>query len=130
MFELVSTDSEYKAATALQYRGLHLIREIPGITVGELAKNCMMSSAAVAQFLERLVKTGWVEKKTDTRDKRVSHLSLTSAGKKQLQELNQKMTKKLEGMLSLISEEDFNHLLRIQKTLLQNLEKKQNAEAV
>ena len=40
------------------------------------------------------------------------------------------MTKKLEGMLSLISEEDFNHLLRIQKTLLQNLEKKQNAEAV
>ncbi len=50
------------------------------LTSRELQSAAMVSSAAVAQRLNRLEERGWVRRSTNKRDARVTDVSLTDAG--------------------------------------------------
>ncbi|WP_370115705.1 MarR family winged helix-turn-helix transcriptional regulator [Streptacidiphilus sp. MAP12-33] len=50
------------------------------LTAGELARETFASGAAVTKRLRRLEEQGLVERRTDARDRRVAHLTLTEAG--------------------------------------------------
>lgn len=115
-----------RATTGLQYRGLFLINEHEGITVGELAEKCMMSSAAVAQFIKRLEDGGMIKKISDEVDKRITHLYLTSAGRKEIKKMGKLFTKRIYEFLRLLPEKDIIDLIRIQRNLLAGLEQKKN----
>ncbi|SEL49315.1 DNA-binding transcriptional regulator, MarR family [Streptacidiphilus jiangxiensis] len=51
------------------------------LTAGELARETFASGAAVTKRLQRLEQQGLVERRTDERDRRVAHLTLTGAGR-------------------------------------------------
>ncbi|MFJ6725498.1 MULTISPECIES: MarR family winged helix-turn-helix transcriptional regulator [unclassified Streptomyces] len=51
------------------------------LTPGELARETFSSGAAVTKRLKQLTERGLVERRGDTRDRRVAHLSLTDAGR-------------------------------------------------
>jgi DNA-binding MarR family transcriptional regulator len=51
------------------------------LTPGELARETFSSGAAVTKRLRQLQDRGLVERRTDTRDRRVAHLRLTDAGR-------------------------------------------------
>ncbi len=114
-----------KAATRLQYFAMHLIEQNPGITVGELSKNVMMSSAGVAQFIERIVNAKWVKREQDENDRRITHLFLTDEGKKELKKMGDQFSEKVGDLLSNLSKDDLTDILRILRKLLTNLEEKE-----
>ncbi|MEU1511230.1 MarR family transcriptional regulator [Streptomyces sp. NPDC005811] len=51
------------------------------LTPGDLARETFSSGAAVTKRLKQLTERGLVERRGDTRDRRVAHLSLTDAGR-------------------------------------------------
>jgi len=51
------------------------------LTPGDLARETFSSGAAVTKRLKQLTERGLVERRGDTRDRRVAHLRLTDAGR-------------------------------------------------
>ncbi|WP_371530574.1 MarR family transcriptional regulator [Streptomyces sp. NBC_01283] len=51
------------------------------LTPGELARETFSSGAAVTKRLKQLQERGLVDRRADTRDRRVSHVGLTDAGR-------------------------------------------------
>ncbi|MEU9185590.1 MarR family transcriptional regulator [Streptomyces sp. NPDC048484] len=68
------TRSEFDLLGALRRTGLEL-------TPGELARETFSSGAAVTKRLKQLTERGLVERRGDTRDRRVAHVRLTDAGR-------------------------------------------------
>ncbi|MGP4048236.1 MarR family winged helix-turn-helix transcriptional regulator [Streptomyces sp. 2A115] len=68
------TRPEFDLLGALRRTGLEL-------TPGELARETFSSGAAVTKRLKRLTERGLVERRGDTRDRRVAHVRLTDAGR-------------------------------------------------
>jgi DNA-binding MarR family transcriptional regulator len=66
--------SEFDLLGALRRTGHEL-------TPGELARETFSSGAAVTKRLKQLTERGLVERRGDTRDRRVAHLRLTDAGR-------------------------------------------------
>jgi DNA-binding MarR family transcriptional regulator len=66
--------SEYELLGALRRTGHEL-------TPGDLARETFSSGAAVTKRLKQLTGRGLVERRGDTRDRRIAHLRLTDAGR-------------------------------------------------
>src|SRR5438045_1717026 len=94
-----NTSLKEKIVTILQIKALSFLKDKPNTTVGEIGKQLNMSSASIAQFCDRLVKTSWIERKNDKSDRRVIHLSLTKIGEKELKSVKEKRFKKLNSVL-------------------------------
>lgn len=99
IFEMHHSFDDQKT-TALQFRGLMLLEKNPGITVGELADRFMMSSAAIAQYLNRLEKSGLIEKQTDQDDKRISRIFVSDKGRKELKPIKKVFSERFGEILS------------------------------
>jgi DNA-binding MarR family transcriptional regulator len=67
------------------YRGqpflLAVLWESEGITHSELAHRMHVSPATVTNMIKRMEKAGFVERRPDAADQRVSHVHLTDAGR-------------------------------------------------
>ncbi|MFJ6215565.1 MarR family winged helix-turn-helix transcriptional regulator [Streptomyces sp. NPDC092296] len=64
-----------------EYEVLIALRRVGGeLTPGRLARETFASGAAVTKRIKQLEQRGLVARRTDTRDRRVCHLSLTDAG--------------------------------------------------
>ncbi len=118
-----SLSIEERLATGLQVHALSLIDAHKGITVGDLAKELTMSSAAIAQFVDRMVNSGWVNRESDKDDRRITRLFLLAEGRKKLKLMNIKVLKKMDSILSLMPAKDIKQLISIQKKLLASMEK-------
>ncbi|WAU81368.1 MarR family transcriptional regulator [Streptomyces sp. Qhu-G9] len=68
------TRPEFDLLGALRRTGLEL-------TPGELARETFSSGAAVTKRLKQLTERGLVERRGDTRDRRVAHVRLTDTGR-------------------------------------------------
>lgn len=114
---------EEKAATMLQFSALRFIQENTDTPVSVLASNLRLSKSSATQLVERLVKAHSIERTSDTTDRRITHLTITTSGKEELAALKQKMFTKMEKIFSHLSEHDIKELIRIHKLLLSKLEK-------
>lgn len=80
------------------YRGqppmLFFLLEHPGSTQTELANALQVQPATVTKMLQRMENTGFVERKPDPEDQRVSRVYLTQAGKA----IQDEMSKKLKAL--------------------------------
>lgn len=60
-----------------------------GLTHSEVAENLCVQPATVTKMLDRLVKTGLVQRQQDSDDQRVSRIYLTEKGRARLQPIEQ-----------------------------------------
>jgi DNA-binding MarR family transcriptional regulator len=60
-----------------------------GLTQSEVAEHLCVQPATITRMLDRLVKTGLVQRRTDVEDQRVSRVYLTEKGRKLLQPIEQ-----------------------------------------
>ena len=60
-----------------------------GLTHSEVAENLCVQPATVTRMLDRLVKSGFVQRRTDADDQRVSRVYLTEKGQELLQPIEQ-----------------------------------------
>jgi DNA-binding MarR family transcriptional regulator len=67
------------------YRGqplmLYALWEQEGLTHSELAARLQVKPATITKMINRMVKTGFVRRRSDPEDQRVSHVYLTDAGR-------------------------------------------------
>ena len=115
-----------KVVPQLQFFALRYISKNPRTTVGQLAKILTMSSGAIAQLIERLVDKKWIIKEVDNDDKRVYHLSLSTLGEEEILKMKKVFHERMLSIMSLISEEDLNQILAIEKKLLERLKEEKS----
>ena len=81
------------------YRGQpHVLRALwdqEGLTQSELAHRLHRSAATITNMLKRMQKAGFVERRHDAADERVSHVYLTDAGR-EIQERVRRVWQEIE----------------------------------
>ena len=110
------------AITPLQTDALLYLSKHPKSTVGSLGKHLYISSSAVAQLTDRLAKSGFIARKNDLLDRRITLIYLTQEGRNVFPRLYRDKIKKIKIAVSYISENDLNDLIRIYSKILDNLE--------
>jgi DNA-binding MarR family transcriptional regulator len=84
------------------YRGqprlLHVLWDREGITHSELARELHVQPATVTKMLQRMEKAGFLERKHDERDERVSRVYLTTRGR----EIKDRVEKIIEALSGIV----------------------------
>jgi DNA-binding MarR family transcriptional regulator len=63
--------------TPMQGLILHALYEEDGLFAGEIGRRLQLDSATLSGVLERMTEAGWIEKQTDSDDRRLVHINLT-----------------------------------------------------
>lgn len=87
----------------LAYRGT--------LTTKELARHFDMTSSAVTQLVNSLVKEGLLERKEDKDDRRKVHISLTRKGKGVLARARTLRMRKMQELLQPLTEKEIKNLI-------------------
>ena len=109
--------------TMLQVRTLKMIQENPLVTASELALKLQMSSSAITQMTDRLIKLHLISRKINKNDRRLVNLTLSSHGEQYLIDVLKKMEKKANQILAPISAQDLQAIVKILNNFLKEYEK-------
>ena len=112
---------EEKIATMLQFAALNFLKDQSNVTIGDLAEFSQLSKSSATQLIERLVKMGLVKRISDSKDRRIIRLAITTKGEKEFIILKKKIMEKMNRILSKISEADVKELIRIHTNLIESL---------
>jgi DNA-binding MarR family transcriptional regulator len=110
-----------KLATLLQYAALTILKMSSDYTLGDLGNAMHLSKSSSTQLVERLVKSGYVQRVPDETDRRVVHLQITQEGKTEVEVLKKKLMEKINTIIHLLPEKDIKELIRIQTDLINAL---------
>ncbi|TMD87307.1 MAG: MarR family transcriptional regulator [Chloroflexi bacterium] len=95
-----------------QLRALYLLREEEEASVGRLAELFGMGLPGTSLLADRLVRSGYVERRTDPTDRRRVLLSLTRAGDRLVGDLREGSSSQLRRWMAQLSPEDLAALSR------------------
>lgn len=113
-----SPSFEERIATKLQFSALCFLQKNQGASMGELSEHLMLSMPGSTQLVERLVKTGAVERGQNSNDRRKICLSVTPEGEQQLQCFRDEMLKKIGKLLNKLSKSEIDSLENIISKIL------------
>ena len=109
-----------------QVKSLFCIIENEKVSSKKLADILDVTPANITGIVDKLIEQGLVRREENSQDRRVVFLAATEAGKKLVENLEQTASEHSSKMLSVMSEEDLNHLylgmeafLSVAKTQLQ-----------
>jgi len=94
-------------------RLLTYIKKNPGISQGELAKLVEIRPQSLSEIVNKLVVDGYVEKKTNENDRRITQLFLTPAGNNRADEFRCFRAELASKALSSLSEEEQKQLITL-----------------
>ncbi len=98
------------------YRGqppvLRALWEQEGLTQTELARQMKITPATMTKMLQRMEKAGFIQRKTDSVDQRISRVYLTEAGRS--------VQKDLEAVFQRIEAETFSNFNKEEQELLRH----------
>jgi DNA-binding MarR family transcriptional regulator len=106
----------------LQLHALIYVKEHEHAQMNEIAKHFKIELSSATSLVNKLCTMELVSRETDPQDRRLVRIQLTEKGKKLLQDAMEVRVKKIESMLSSLSEKDTNELLRIMETLNERIE--------
>jgi len=95
-----------------QLRALYLLRDEDEASVGRLAELFGMGLPGASLLADRLVRSGYVERRADPDDRRRVLLSLTRAGDRLVGDLREGSTSQLRRWMAALSPEDLAALSR------------------
>jgi DNA-binding MarR family transcriptional regulator len=109
--------SNIKDLTILQLQALIFIKKNPPVMMSDIAKEFSITKASATALIERLVKSGWLKRTLDARDRRLVYITLTTSGQKKIMAAKQTRMAILDKSVEVLSEHDKNELLRILKLI-------------
>lgn len=113
---------EGNVPTMLQVQTLKTIKENPLITASGLASKLQMSSSALTQMTDRLIKFQLISRKADKNDRRLIHLVLTPQGDQHLSQILKKLEENANQILAPISTQDLQTVVTIFENFLSKYE--------
>ena len=102
-------EDDFSRLSLRQLTALQLI-EHQESTLGDVARQLMVTPAVVTGLIDRLERQGYVERVNSTRDRRRVHLRITPAGRGALEGTEQRLTGELAEQLSTLPSEELAHL--------------------
>lgn len=70
--------------TSAQLSTLFVLAETPDCTLGDLAERLDLNASAVTGLADRMEKAGFIARRPSQKDRRVTHLALTDAGRERM----------------------------------------------
>lgn len=107
----------------VQIQTLVFIKKNPNVPMKKIAEQFRIELPSATSMINKLTALKLVERQTDPDDRRIVRINLTQDGQTLLKNAMIERTKKIEKLLSFLSEEDHAALLRIVTTLTEKLEK-------
>ncbi|MET1033230.1 MAG: MarR family winged helix-turn-helix transcriptional regulator [Candidatus Saccharimonadales bacterium] len=108
---------------AAQVSLLFLIKERQPINGRDLALTMHITRSAVAQLTEALHKLGYVQRRDDKDDRRISYVLLTDKGEAKLGELRQRRIEILTRLAGVLSDGELQSLVSINAKMIKELER-------
>ena len=105
--------------TPVQNLILETLWEKGGLSAGEISKRLLLDNATLSGVLDRLAGTGWIEKQTDTNDRRFLRIFPTPKALEMKETLQEERSAANENILERFSIEEKVLLKRMLKTLQQ-----------
>lgn len=88
----------------------------------ELADNLSITTGGLTGITDRLVNGGYIERKRDTKDRRVVYLSIADSGMKELSKMREARESFVQNVFKDFSSEELSQLKQVAAKLLSNLE--------
>jgi DNA-binding MarR family transcriptional regulator len=90
----------------------------PDAKSSDVAKHINASLSATTQLIDRMHKSGLIDRKGDDNDRRVILLSVTQAGLDHLKHSKEAKRERMKELLSKLTKEEIKQLITIQEKLL------------
>jgi len=107
--------------TVAQFRCLKMVQRSTDVSLGELADANGVSAPAMSKLVEGLVEAGLLERRASTDDRRRVELTVTSAGRRRLDTVGERLKGRLAAQLSTLGAEELavleRALVRLNKVL-------------
>ena len=97
--------------------GIMEILSYQDMTMTELARITSMSKSQMTAVIDKLVKLGALERRTDEKDRRVINIALTEHGRTLLREVRRKIKQNMRKTLSSLTLEELAEMSAALKTL-------------
>lgn len=108
--------------TMLQLQTLIFLKHHNDAQMSEIAKHFNIELPSATSLVDKLCKSGLAERKADDKDRRLVRIALTSQGYSFFEEAMKERLEKMDTILSYLSEEDKEDLMRIVAKLMENME--------
>lgn len=109
--------SSFEDMTFLQMQLLLYVMDNKEVTMKDLATYFKVRPASMTPLIDRLVGRGMLVRTQDTKDRRVTKVSLTEKAGESLGRIFEERAKAMEFILAFLEEEDRQALLRIMQTI-------------
>lgn len=109
--------------SALQIQALIFIDHNKNPRMHDIARHFRIELPSATSLLNKLWEMKLVKRQTDSKDRRMIRITLSTQGKKLLEQVVSERKSKLEKILSYLPENEKEELLRILKSLNSRLEK-------
>ncbi|MDU4696630.1 MAG: MarR family transcriptional regulator [Paenibacillus sp.] len=106
--------------TGPQFHMLTLIARKTTCNVSYLAEKLEVKPSAITVMIDRLVQSGYVERRHDEKDRRAVLLSVTERGAEVLAEARKKSREVLKNQFSVLSEQELEMMITILEKLSKN----------
>ncbi len=98
--------------TTPQFLALHVLRDQPGITMGELCEKLLLACSTATDLIDRMEKNGYLERRRDEDDRRVIRLSITEKGKNVISQVIMARRKYVKSILSQLTLDEIEQLVQ------------------
>jgi DNA-binding MarR family transcriptional regulator len=102
------------------WRVLSALNDSEGLTIGQLAERCVLDRSSLGRLLEELAAEGLVERESPPDDRRALTIRRTARGRKKFDAAHAILRKHYRYLLSGISEQEFETLMRLLRRLKAN----------
>lgn len=120
--EHMAFSSDLTQLTMHQIQALVFLQKHENAQMREIAEHFKIELPSATSLINKLVSVNLVERKADEHDRRLVRIVLTQHGKDLFEQVKKDRSKKIEQMLSYLSEEDKHELLRIMEKLVAKME--------
>lgn len=124
LFRLMKENFMSSFAVHLSIVQLHVLiylKKKGSAQMSDIAENFHIEKPTATSLLDKLVKLKFARRKADKKDRRVVHIILTEKGEAILKEAMEHRSKKINLMLSYLSEKDKKTLLMILGKIVANI---------
>lgn len=98
--------------TTPQFLALVVLKDKPGITMGELCERLFLACSTATDLIDRMEKNGYLERNRDPEDRRVIRLSITGKGKDIISQVINARRRYVESILAQLTQEEIDQLER------------------
>lgn len=97
-----------------------------GVKVSAITNDMEIPKSATSKILNSLEEVGYIERKVDRSDRRVTYISLTKEGLKQIDDMRKLRDRLVNDLMNKLGHQDARELIRIVDKLYQIVTKKED----